>query len=84
MHNLAKTYCEQRRFKLAASMGEEAWLKRKQILGAHHPHTLSTLDDLAIIYWRQRRWLKAIKTREEWRRMMRAQERWLAGQEQAK
>jgi len=84
MHNLAKIYCEQRRFKLAASMGEEALLKRKQILGAHHPHTLSTLDELAIIYWRRKRWLKAIKTRDEWRRMTRAHERWLAGQEHAK
>jgi len=46
-------------YRKAAKWNERIWDQKKIILGEEHPSTLSSMADLATVYWKQGRWKEA-------------------------
>ena len=47
MNNLANTYYNQGKYRDAEALYKQCLDKRKVVLGENHPHTLSTMNNLA-------------------------------------
>ncbi|KAJ9132607.1 Kinesin light chain 1 [Pleurostoma richardsiae] len=59
MHNLARTFGEQGRWKEAEELGIQVLKARKTKFGADHPDTLSSMNNLATTFGEQGRWKEA-------------------------
>ncbi|KAF1813825.1 hypothetical protein P152DRAFT_394012, partial [Eremomyces bilateralis CBS 781.70] len=50
---------EQDRWKEAEELEVQVMEASKRVLGAEHPHTLTSMNNLASTYWNQGRWKEA-------------------------
>ena len=59
--DLARTYRSQGRWNEGEKLEVQVMDMRKKLLGAEHPHTLTSMASLASTYWNQGRWNDAEK-----------------------
>ena len=65
MNNLAALYEAQGRYNEAEPLFERALAGREHLLGAEHPDTLASVNNLAVLYSVQQDWVHAA---QYWRR----------------
>jgi hypothetical protein len=65
MDNLALTYCEQGRLDEAEELNLEVMEKRRKILGADHPDTLTSMNNLSFIWKAMGEQTQALKLMNE-------------------
>lgn len=65
MANLASTYRNQGRWNEAERLEVEVVELRRKMLGAEHPDTLTSSNDLALIYLEQGRFVEAEELRSQ-------------------
>jgi len=65
MDNLVSTYCSQGRTAEAEALQEELLENQRCILGLDHPHTLTSMNNLTLMY-KDHGWMAEVLEKNEW------------------